>query len=614
MKKEENNLLLWSLKLCWELDKRIFALWFLISMVISVLAPSSLLLTEYIINFLEKKEISKVILGLFVILLYFISYLRNTYYSVDSIINDILLMTFGPKLQLILINKIQNINLRTIETDEYNKRYTYISDYRIHRITCFYSIFVRLSTVIVSLLVTAGIAIRESVFFVFLIFILLIIKTIFSNSIISKLLKLAVDVEKATQYENYYYGLIGSIWQAKEIRVAGLFAFVKNKWLKSINNIYSLSYKVLHKNKMINFLSDSIDAMICLLVQIYLVFLLVQNDMQLGTFIMLISMIGMIQSSVKDLFYYYEVLWSYISDLQIQKEVMDMEEEPESSETINNRDNNEFSKDNLYQLKNVSFKYNRCENNVLSNVSFDIKQGETVAIVGENGSGKTTLIKLLLGLYRNTEGRIVYNGKDISTYSRSEISEDIGVVMQNFITYMYSIRINVGISQVSGMNDDSAIWSALEEGNAKDIVEKKADGNLDKLLTRWYNDDAIDLSYGQYQRLAVSRAYMGDKKLIILDEPAAALDPVAEWIQFSKIKNSNRDKTFILISHRIGFAKLVDKIIVMKNGKVVEVGAHSELISQKGEYARLFNTQKSWYTKESILSYQEENYENRSSM
>lgn len=245
---------------------------------------------------------------------------------------------------------------------------------------------------------------------------------------------------------------------------------------------------------------------------------------------------------------------------------------------------------------NVFFKYPFTDKYVLEGVSFEIKKGDRLSIVGVNGAGKTTIIKLILLLYPVDSGQILLNGHPVSEYKSEDVRKIFSVLFQNFVQYPLSLRDNVALSDLERRNNDQEIMEALKKSgllNNADFINSK---NLDRFMTRQFDDKGIELSKGQWQSLALARTYFKDASVIIFDEPSAALDAEAEERIFRNYEKVARDKTAIMISHRISSAKLSNKIIVIDGGKIVENGTHDELIALNGLYFRLYNLQKEKYT------------------
>ncbi len=190
-----------------------------------------------------------------------------------------------------------------------------------------------------------------------------------------------------------------------------------------------------------------------------------------------------------------------------------------------------------------------------------------------------------------------FKGKNYKNLNTDLLTEQIGVMFQDFVKFEFMVRENVGFGNTAKIFDDEEIQSALKKGMAEHIVSRLPKG-MDTYMGRWYEKNGIRMSGGEWQRIAASRAYVSNKEILIMDEPAAMLDPIAEMQQFQQIKNSLKGRTSVLISHRIGFARLADKIIVLDKGNMVEYGSHAELMKKKGVYFLMFSNQADWYEKE----------------
>lgn len=249
--------------------------------------------------------------------------------------------------------------------------------------------------------------------------------------------------------------------------------------------------------------------------------------------------------------------------------------------------------DVVFEGKDLRFSYDG-KTEILHGLNFQIHKGETIALVGSNGSGKSTLVKLLVDLYRPDGGELLFYGKRYKDYPMGSINQKIGMFFQNFYLFHMSLRENVGFGNIKYLKDDSAIYQAMEKGGALPLLDK-CPGGLEQILKRTVIKRGINLSGGEQQKIAVSRTHMTDKDILIFDEPAAALDPIAEMEQFRNIKEKAAGRTAILISHRVGFARMADRIFVLEKGDLVEVGTHEELLKRNGAYANFFWQQAQWY-------------------
>lgn len=244
------------------------------------------------------------------------------------------------------------------------------------------------------------------------------------------------------------------------------------------------------------------------------------------------------------------------------------------------------------EFENVSFNYPGGPK-VLRNLNFQLRAGEKIALVGLNGAGKTTLIKLLLGLYTPTEGRILVNGADVRDIDPDSLRGLSAAVFQDYLKYQLTAKQNIGFGRAELVDDLQRIESAAEAAGAVGIVEELPQG-YDTILGRHF-EGGKDLSGGQWQRLALSRAYFRDAHILVLDEPTAALDPRAELAVFEEFSRLAEGKTAIFVSHRMASARIADRIMVLRGGELVEFGSHDELLQAGGEYARMFRMQAQWY-------------------
>lgn len=246
------------------------------------------------------------------------------------------------------------------------------------------------------------------------------------------------------------------------------------------------------------------------------------------------------------------------------------------------------------EFKDVSFRYPNGDSDVLSHCSFVINSGEIVGIVGLNGSGKSTIVKLLCRFYDPTEGEILIDGIDSKEYDIVKLRALFGVLFQDFVKYSFSLRENVALSDLSRINDDKAIKTACDNSKVSDFI-CGWDKGIDENMTRRFDKQGKELSKGQWQRISLARAFFRNAAIIVLDEPSAALDPIAEHQIFEDFSNISKGKSTVLISHRLSSITLADRILVLEGGHIVEQGSHAELLKQNGKYAELFNLQASKY-------------------
>jgi ATP-binding cassette subfamily B protein len=242
----------------------------------------------------------------------------------------------------------------------------------------------------------------------------------------------------------------------------------------------------------------------------------------------------------------------------------------------------------------VSFTYPGSEGMVLDRVDLTIKPGERIALVGQNGAGKTTMAKLLLGLYRPTSGSITIDGVDIKDIEPAQLRRGVAAVFQDYLRFELTARENIGFGDLARIDDRPAIESAAAKSDAAEFVGMLS-AQYETTLGRAFDENGQDLSSGQWQRLASARAYFRDASVLVLDEPTAALDAKAEVAVYRQFRDMSVGKSVLLISHRLGSARLADRIVFLDEGRIVEQGSHDELLKAGGRYARMYSIQAEWY-------------------
>ncbi|WP_313399494.1 ABC transporter ATP-binding protein [Stenotrophomonas sp.] len=246
-----------------------------------------------------------------------------------------------------------------------------------------------------------------------------------------------------------------------------------------------------------------------------------------------------------------------------------------------------------FVFDNVGFRYPDAERWAVRNLSFELQAGEVIALVGENGAGKTTLVKLLARLYDPDEGRILLDGRDLRDYDLDDLRANMGVIFQDFVRYHLSAGENIGVGLVEAMDDKARIRDAAHRSLADEVIEALPAG-YEQLIGRRFKT-GVDLSGGQWQKIAIARAYMRDAQVMILDEPTAALDARAEFEVFQRFKELSDNRTAVLISHRFSSVRMADRILVLADGRIEASGTHEQLMSEGGRYAELFELQAAGY-------------------
>jgi len=246
-----------------------------------------------------------------------------------------------------------------------------------------------------------------------------------------------------------------------------------------------------------------------------------------------------------------------------------------------------------FEFRNVSFVYPGTDRRVLSNFNFTLRPGERVALIGENGQGKTTVVKLITRLYDPSEGQILLDGIDLREYDLADLHGEIGVIFQDFMRYEMTARENIAVGRIEVPHTHMEIEHAAEKSLAAGVIAR-LHGGYDQMLGRRF-ETGVDLSGGEWQKLALARAYLRDAQLLILDEPTAALDAKSELQVFERFAELTQGKMALLISHRFSTVRMADRIVVLEGGILVEEGNHSQLMALGERYAAMFEMQAASY-------------------
>jgi len=381
----------------------------------------------------------------------------------------------------------------------------------------------------------------------------------------------------------YLWGLFTDRRTNKELRVFGADDYILQQWRNARDETQSEIWEQARKDAISFVLCDGFriigyGACIALALSLTL-----SGTVSVGVFGACIAAFAALQSQTMHLLISGGSLPASLAFAADYFEFVDLPDEPSCGVSYSGLKNR-------VEIKNISFKYPNASENAVTDLTLTICKGEKIAVLGENGSGKTTLTKLLLGLLPVSSGEVVYDGLNVNDLDKTAFYRTVSAVSQNFVRYTLSLRENIAISDIDRMNDDAAIEKALNDAELSNLLDEIG---LGAELGNAYGGS--DLSGGQWQKLAIARGLFRPSEFIVLDEPTSALDPLIETEILEKFIELAKDKTAVIISHRVGLCRLVDKIAVMKDGNLVEFGSHAELISKNGEYTRLFEAQEKWY-------------------
>jgi len=380
---------------------------------------------------------------------------------------------------------------------------------------------------------------------------------------------------------------------AKELRVYGFGGYLSEKFRSLANRFYK-KMGHLRKREYLSAIPYSLCAVGGQIIAIsWIAWSVNNNTFSLASVVVMVQSLHFLQRELLAFIQDMTMLSPVISYFQTFKKFMEQED------PLLVKGDRKFNVPlHSIEFRNVSFGYKDEDCLVLKNLSFSVKAGEKIAIVGENGSGKSTLIKLLCRFYDPKEGSIFINGTHLKEMDPTSWRKQLSAVFQDFGKYPLTLGENIAVSNISDLRDEKKLESAIEKGGLGYLKDKYSEG-FETLLGKEFSGK--ELSFGEWQKLAISRLFFRDAPIIVMDEPTASLDPSSEHELFQKLIQAFEGRTVFLITHRLNSVKMCDKILLLKNGNILEKGSHEELIKHGGEYARLFSLQASGYqTKEDV--------------
>ena len=454
--------------------------------------------------------------------------------------------------------------------------------------------FVKIVSVIYSFVVSYIVLAGYSLFLATLHIVITIPSIILSAYFNDKMAWLRYRMAPDARKFSYYRWMLTDASPAKDVRMYDLTLALKDRYQKE-KSVYIEKNKEIDKRKCITLLSTELIRRLGEIVFIgFVVYDGISGTISIGDVALYVSLaIGAAESfkNVFDLGVEY-----YLVNSNFMRRFFEFTQFVETTQKKDHKESRTIEHFETLTFDNVCFKYPHTQKYVLSGVSFTMNKGDKLSIVGINGSGKSTMIKLMLGLYEIESGEILINGYPMSDYDILEVRKLFSVLFQNFVQYPLTLRENIALSSLERMEDSKEIEDVLKQSGIYDDLKPKLENGLDSFMTRQFDDRGTELSKGQWQKIALSRAYFKNAPIIIFDEPSAALDAEAEDRIFKNFESISDGKTGIMISHRISSARMSNKIIVLDGGKITEQGTHDELIALDGLYAKLYRLQREKYT------------------
>lgn len=604
MRKNNLQIVCWCLKKAWEICPVKLVLWTLVSLFSAVLAPVSLQITSYVIDTVNTEAVRSASLIPFVgpiVLLAFFMFLRSSYGLLVTMTKQIFTKDMQTEISRMIMDHSAKIPVAKFDDDLFIKMLYLCAN---SDNTANAAVLAQGTVTVVGQMVSiaALLLMAANISWVFFTgtLCLVVISLLICVQTAKKRYKIEKDTIVNTRWKGYYFSCPSTPETGREIRTLNLEDLFVKKWRSVADplreELLGIEYA---KNKGMK----TIDLLSVLLSTAMLsggVLMLNGAAITMGTMFMIWQLNNEIQSSVKTFVNEFLEPYASIPKVRDTQEFLDLDFRRDLA--LGGKDGAfEKRKEEIIlpvrpdvpfmELKNLYFAY-KPEKTVLKKINLRINRGEIVALCGTNGSGKTTLINIMTGMYKAQKGECLLEGRPFGEVAPKELAARMGVDFQYFMVFGFPFREEVALGQIEDLENEKAIVRAIERGGAENLMAR---AGLDRCMGTLYDVNGLRFSGGEYQRIGVCRAFMGDKSVLVLDEPASMLDPLAEYRQFQQVKDAIEGQTAILISHRIGFARLADRILVMDDGQIVEDGTHEELMALEGIYRQMFDTQAGWY-------------------
>lgn len=559
------------------------------SILTAVLTPMSIYLTQILIDNIERFTAGEAslsyIIGIFIGLLISLIFLSSSAFF-DQLIKISLERGVNQNLTTIIVKKFLTVDYWCFEDRDIADVMNRMGEAPQKNILNIFLNTLESLTLLITILGTSVVFAQVSIWFSILFFIILIPVLWLDFKAMDMMNTLFHDQSEQERKLRYLSSLLNAKNSLLELKIFGAVEYILSKWRSLNKKVLDERVKTTIRSQKYFALSTVLTILWCGLVVTALIWNINNAVISIGMFVSLIGSCGTILGLG-------ETLSRTFSSLSQEHFMMKYYDRFLALPVIDNEKREADLSNPHIVFDNVHFTYPHTDSEILKGISMEFYPNQRISLVGENGAGKSTIIKLLCRLYKPDSGMITINGIDINDLSVEELKKAYSVVFQDYATYSLSLRENIAFGDIDQIADDEAITEALQQGLSSDILQRfhnNLDANLGKI-----EEDGVDLSGGQWQRIAVSRSCLSNSAFVILDEPTASLDPIAETEMYQAFAALLRKKGCIMISHRLASARLADAVYVLKDGVIVEKGTHSELMSHKGLYESMFTAQSGWY-------------------
>lgn len=564
----------------------IFAIIFGFIPSISILVMQEIVNTLQITN--QGIEHLLILIGIYIA----IDFLGGIAGLISGYVESTLQMKASITLNMSVLEKVKELSLKDFEDSETYDLIQRASGVGIGQLFSFFKSFILVFQSLITLVSFSLILISWRWWLLPVIFTMPLISTIVAAFFGKKQFLIQKERTGVERKRWYFQYLLTNDIAFKEIKVFNIGDYFRNKYKQFSLQFLKQDRKLLNQRTGAQSILLVFDQVITTILFVYVIMRTFLGEILLGYMFTYTRSISNIKSSSQGFLSQLNSIYQNVLHISLYFDFIDMKAEVENKIEAKNYDR--LSKPlemPFIEIKNLSFKYKSQDNNALSNINLKIEKGNLVAFVGLNGSGKTTLIKILSTLYDDYQGDIFFGKTNLRDIDAKDARKEIGILFQDFVRYELSVKENVALGQIEKLNDNSTILQALSKTGMRNKIN-----DLDEQLGFWF-DDGIQMSGGEWLRIALSRAFIRDASLYLLDEPNAALDVVSERKVFSSFKELCKGKIGIIVSHRISSIKdIVDNIVVFDNGAIQAIGRHEELLVNSEVYRELYNSEEGLVT------------------